>query len=32
VYTDALLTQLGSVITQSNRLLAFFSKKLLETQ
>ncbi len=25
-------TQLGSVITQSNRPLAFFSRKLLETQ
>ncbi len=32
VYTDASSTQLGSVITQSNRLLAFFSRKLLETQ
>jgi hypothetical protein len=32
VYTDALSTQLGSVITQSNRPLAFFSRKLLETQ
>jgi hypothetical protein len=32
VYTDALSTQLGSVITQSNWLLAFFSRKLSETQ
>ena len=32
VYTDALSTQLGSVLTQSNRPLAFFSRKLSETQ
>ena len=32
VYTDASSTQLGSVITQSNRPLAFFSRKLTETQ
>ena len=32
VYTDASATQLGSVITQSNRPLAFFSRKLSETQ
>ena len=32
VYTDASSTQLGSVITQSNRPLAFFSRKLSETQ
>ena len=32
VYTDACDTQLGSVITQSNRPLAFFSRKLSETQ
>ena len=28
IYTDASTKQLGSVITQSNRLLAFFSRKL----
>ncbi len=32
ICTDALSTQLGSVITQSNRPLAFFSRKLSETQ
>ncbi len=32
VYTDASSTQLGSVITQLNRPLAFFSRKLSETQ
>ncbi len=32
VYTDASSTQLGSVITQSNRPLAFFSRKLSEMQ
>ena len=32
VYTDACTTQLGSVITQSNRPLAFFSRKLSEAQ
>ena len=32
VYTDASATQLGSVITQGNRPLAFFSRKLSETQ
>ena len=32
VYTDASSTQLGSVITQSNRPLAFFSRKLSDTQ
>ena len=31
VYTDASSTQLGSVITQSNRPLAFFSHKLSDT-
>ena len=31
-YTDASSTQLGSVITQDNRPLAFFSRKLSETQ
>ena len=30
--SDASSTQLGSVITQSNRPLAFFSRKLSETQ
>ena len=28
IYTDALATQLGAVITQDNRPLAFFSRKL----
>ena len=28
IYTDASATQLGAVITQDNRLLAFFSRKL----
>ena len=32
VYTDASSTQLGSVITQNNRPLAFFSRKLSECQ
>ena len=32
VYTDISSTQLGSVITQLNRPLAFFSRKLSETQ
>ena len=32
VYTDALSTQLGSVITQSNRPQVFFSRKLSDTQ
>jgi hypothetical protein len=32
VYTDASSTQLGSVVTQSNRPLAFFSRKLSDTQ
>jgi hypothetical protein len=32
IYTDASATQLGSVITQSNRPLAFFSRKLSKTQ
>jgi hypothetical protein len=32
VYTDASSTQLGSVITQLNRPLGFFSRKLSETQ
>ena len=32
MYTDASSTQLGSVITQSNRPLAFFSRKLSDTQ
>ena len=32
MYTDASATQLGSVITQSNRPFAFFSRKLSETQ
>ena len=32
VYTDASSSQLGSVITQNNRPLAFFSRKLSETQ
>jgi hypothetical protein len=32
IYTDASATQLGSVITQNNRPLAFFSRKLSDTQ
>ena len=32
VYTDTSSTQLGTVITQSNRPLAFFSRKLSDTQ
>ena len=32
VYADASSTQLGSVITQSNTPLAFFSRKLSDTQ
>eukprot|EP00804_Cyclotella_cryptica_P017384 CCRYP_020239-RA/>CCRYP_020239-RA protein AED:0.58 eAED:0.68 QI:0/-1/0/1/-1/0/1/0/488 len=32
IYTDASSKQLGSVITQGNRPLAFFSRKLSETQ
>ena len=32
MYTDASSTQLGSVITQLNRPLALFSRKLSETQ
>jgi hypothetical protein len=32
IYTDASTMQLGSVITQSNRPIAFFSKKLSLTQ
>ncbi len=32
IYTDASSKQLGSVITQGNRPLAFFSRKLLITQ
>eukprot|EP00804_Cyclotella_cryptica_P003735 CCRYP_008908-RA/>CCRYP_008908-RA protein AED:0.32 eAED:-0.28 QI:0/0/0/0.5/1/1/2/0/283 len=32
IYTDALSKQLGSVITQGNRPLAFFSRKLSTTQ
>ena len=32
VYTDTSSTQLGSVVTQSNRPLAFFSRKLSDTQ
>ncbi len=31
-YADASATQLGSVITQNNRPLAFFSRKLSDTQ
>eukprot|EP00804_Cyclotella_cryptica_P026303 CCRYP_007643-RA/>CCRYP_007643-RA protein AED:0.43 eAED:0.43 QI:0/-1/0/1/-1/1/1/0/89 len=32
IYTDASSKQLGSVITQGNRPLAFFSRKLSTTQ
>ena len=32
IYADALATQLGAVITQNNRPLAFFRRKLSETQ
>ena len=32
IYTDASATQLGAVITQNNRPLAFFSRKLSDTQ
>ncbi len=32
VYTDALTKQLGAVITQGNRPIACFSRKLTETQ
>ncbi len=32
IYTDASTMQLEAVITQGNRLIAFFSKKLSETQ
>ena len=32
IYTDASATQLGAVITQDNRPMAFFSRKLLDTQ
>ena len=32
IYTDASKRQLGAVITQNNRLIAFFSRKLSETQ
>ena len=32
IYTDASSKQLGSVITQENRPIAFFSRKLTTTQ
>ena len=32
IYTDASATQLGAVITQGNKPLAFFSRKLTDTQ
>jgi hypothetical protein len=32
IYTDASVTQLGALITQDNRPIAFFSRKLFETQ
>jgi hypothetical protein len=32
IYTDASSTQLGAVITQNNRSIAFFSRKLSKTQ
>ena len=32
IYTGACSTQLGAVITQNNRPLAFFSRKLSDTQ
>ncbi len=32
IYTDASTMQLGSVITQGNRPIAFFSRKLFVTQ
>ena len=31
IYTDALSKQLGAVITQGNKPIAFFSRKLTET-
>ena len=32
IYTDASTLQLGAVITQDNKPIAFFSRKLSETQ
>ena len=32
IYTDACTRQLGAVITQNNRPIAFFSRKLSDTQ